>query len=160
MEETVHDDFFKNFTVVTATVSAIEDLPKTSGVYAFYHAFDFLETNLSDDIDTRVKKTVFKPKFSQEDNKTKFIVDTRGKSVGLSRHMGKFIEAVSQPKERRMLKNLLIYCSIFQRPEYIGTASNLRNRFIEHLETDNGFFYSIYLIRSKNTFSFYFKIPA
>jgi hypothetical protein len=31
MEETVHDDFFKNFTVVTATVSAIDDLPKTSG---------------------------------------------------------------------------------------------------------------------------------
>jgi hypothetical protein len=66
MEETVHDDFFKNFTVVTATVSAIDDLPKTSGVYAFYHAFDFLETNLSDNIDTRVKNTVFKPTFSRD----------------------------------------------------------------------------------------------
>jgi excinuclease UvrABC nuclease subunit len=154
MEETVHDDFFKNFTVVTATVSAIDDLPKTSGVYAFYHAFDFLETSLSNDIDARVKKTVFKPKFSQEDNRTKFIVDTRGESVGLSRHMGQFIEAVSQPKERRMLKNLLIYCSILQRPDYIGTASNLRNRFIQHLETDNGFFSKYGESRSNDEFLF------
>jgi hypothetical protein len=31
MEETVHDDFFENFTVVTATIFAIDDLSKTSG---------------------------------------------------------------------------------------------------------------------------------
>jgi hypothetical protein len=140
MEETVHDEFFKNFTVVTATISAIDDLPETSGVYAFYHAFDFLETNLSENIDTRVKNTVFKPKFSEENNRTKFIVDTHGESVGLSRHMDQFIEAVSKPKERRMLKNLLISCSILQRPDYIGTAKNLKDRFIQHLERDDGFF--------------------
>jgi hypothetical protein len=140
MEETVHDGFFKNFTVVTATISAVDELPETSGVYAFYHAFDFLEANLAKHIDVRVKSTVFKPKFSEEDNRTKFIVDTRGESVGLSQHMSRFVEAVSKPKERRMLKNLLISCSILQRPDYIGTASNLRDRFIQHLDREDGFF--------------------
>ncbi|MEH2463333.1 hypothetical protein [Nostoc sp.] len=34
MEETVHDNFFKNFTVLTATISAADYLPETSGIYA------------------------------------------------------------------------------------------------------------------------------
>lgn len=140
MEETVHDNFFKNFTVVTATASAIDELPETSGVYAFYHAFDFLESNLSKDIDARVKNTVFKPKFSEEDNRTKFIVDTCGESVGLSQKMNRFIEDVSQPRDRRILRNFLISCSILQRPDYIGTATNLRDRFVQHLDREDGFF--------------------
>lgn len=139
MEETVHDNFFKNFTVVTATISAADDLPEKSGIYAFYHAFDFLENKLSDGVDNRLKNTVFKTKFSEKDNRSKFIVDTCGESVGLSQKMGQFIQAVSQPKERRILKSLLISCSIFQRPDYIGTASNLRDRFIQHLDRDDGF---------------------
>ncbi len=140
MEETVHDNFFKNFTVVTATISAADYLPENSGVYAFYHAFDFLEHDLSSHIGTRLQNTVFKTKFSETDNRSKFIVDTCGESVCLSRKMDQFIKDVSQPKERRILKNLLISCSILQRPDYIGTASNLRDRFIQHLERDDGFF--------------------
>lgn len=160
MEETVHDNFFKNFTVVTATTSATDDLPETSGVYAFYHAFDFVESNLSKNIDARVKNTVFKPKFSEEDNRTKFIVDTRGESVGLSQKMNQFIETVSLPKERRILKNLLISCSIFQRPDYIGTASNLKDRFIQHLERDDGFFSKYGEARPNEEFLFvYFPCP-
>ncbi len=134
MEETVHDKFFKNFTVVTATISAADSLPETSGIYAFYHAFDFLEKNLSNHIDTRIKSTVFKTKFFEEDNRSKFIVDTCGESVGLSPKIDKFIKAVSLPKERRMLKSLLISCSILQRPDYIGTAIDLRSRFIQHFD--------------------------
>lgn len=140
MEETVHDNFFKNFTVVTATISAADYLPETSGIYAFYHAFDFLENNLSNDIDKRIKNTVFKTKFYQADNKSKFIIDICGESVGLSPKMTQFIQAVSLPKERRLLKNLLVSCSLLQRPDYIGTAINLRDRFIQHLERDDGFF--------------------
>ncbi len=127
MEETVHDNFFKNFTVVTATISAADYLPENSGIYAFYHAFDFLENNLSEHIDTRIKNTVFKTKFSEKDNRSKFIVDTCGESVGLSQKMDQFIKAVSQPKERRILKNLLISCSILQRPDYIKWSSKSRN---------------------------------
>jgi GIY-YIG catalytic domain len=160
MEETVHDNFFKNFTVVTATISATDELPEKSGIYAFYHAFDFLESSLSDNIHTRVKSTVFKPKFSEEDNRTKFIVDTRGESVGLSQKMKQFIETVSQPKERRILKNLLISCSIFQRPDYIGTANNLKDRFIQHLERDDGFFAKYGDERPNEEFLFvYFPCP-
>ncbi|GBF79301.1 GIY-YIG nuclease family protein [Aphanothece sacrum] len=140
MEETVHDNFFKNFTVVTATRSAADYIPENSGVYAFYHAFDFSEKNISEDIDIRLKNTVFKTKFSEKDNRSKFIVDTCGEPVGLSPKMEQFIEAVSDPKNRRMLKKMLISCSIFQRPDYIGTASKLRERFIQHLERDDGFF--------------------
>lgn len=140
MEETVHDNFFENFTVVTATRSAGDYLPETSGVYAFYHAFDFLENNLYDQIDTRMKNTVFKTKFSEKDNGTKFIVDTCGESIGLSQEIEQFIKAVSQPKERRLLKDFLISCSILQRPDYIGTANNLKDRFFQHLERNDGFF--------------------
>jgi GIY-YIG catalytic domain len=140
MEETVHDNFFKNFTVVTATISAIDELPEKPGIYVFYHAFDFLENNLSNNIDDRIKNTSFKPKFSEDDTKTKFIVDTRGEPIRLSQSMSQFLDEISQPKDRRILKSLLISCSIFQRPDYIGTASNLKNRFIQHLERDDGFF--------------------
>ncbi|WP_013323148.1 GIY-YIG nuclease family protein [Gloeothece verrucosa] len=140
MEETVHDNFFKNFTVVTATRSAADYLPEKSGVYAFYHAFDFLEDDLFSQINTRLQNTVFRTKFSEENNKSKFIIDTCGESVGLSPKMAQFIKAVSQPKERRILKNLLISCSLFQSPDYIGTASNLRDRFVQHLEREDGFF--------------------
>lgn len=140
MEETVHDNFFKNFTVVTSTISAADYLPEKSGIYAFYHAFDFLENNLSDSIDSRLKNTVFKTTFSETDNRSKFIVNTCGESVGLSQKMEQFIKAVSLPKERRILKNLLVSCSILQRPDYIGTAINLRVRFIQHLEREDGFF--------------------
>lgn len=140
MEETVHDNFFKNFIVVTATISAADYIPESSGIYAFYHAFDFLENNLSNDIDTRIRNTVFKTKFAEEDNRSKFIVDTCGEPVGLSPAMERFIKAVSHPRDRRLLKNLLISCSIFQRPDYIGTALNVRTRFIQHLERDDGFF--------------------
>ena len=154
MEETVHDNFFKNFTVVTATISAADYLPETSGIYALYHAFDFLENKLSDHIDTRMKNTVFKTKFSERDNRSKFIVDTCGESVGLSPRMDKFLKAVSQPKERRILKNLLISCSILQCPDYIGTASNLRDRFIQHLDRDDGFFSKYANIRPNDEFLF------
>lgn len=154
MEETVHDNFFKNFTVVTATVSAKDELPEKSGVYALYHAFDFLENNLSDHIDTRIKNTVFKTKFFEKDNRSKFIVDTCGESVGLSQKMEQFIKAVSQPKERRILKNLLISCSILQRPDYIGTTGNLRGRFIQHLERDDGFFSRYGNLRPNDQFLF------
>ena len=140
MEETVHDNFFKNFTVVTATISAGDYLPEALGIYAFYHAFDFLENNLSDYIDTRIKNTVFKTKFSEKDNRSKFIVDTCGEPVSLSQKTNQFIQAVSQPRDRRLLKNLLISCSILQRPDYIGTANNLTDRFIQHLERDEVFF--------------------
>ena len=154
MEETVHDNFFKNFTVVTATISAADYIPETSGIYALYHAFDFLENKLSDHIDTRMKNTVFKTKFSEKDNRSKFIVDTCGESVGLSQKMDQFIKAVSQPKERRILKNLLISCSILQRPDYIGTASNLRDRFIQHLDRDDGFFSKYASLRANDEFLF------
>lgn len=154
MEETVHDNFFNNFIVVTATISAADYLPETSGIYALYHAFDFLENQLSDHIDTRMKNTVFKTKFSEEDNRSKFIVNTCGESVGLSPKMAQFIKAVSQPKERRILKNLLISCSILQRPDYIGTANNLRDRFIQHLERDDGFFSKYANLRSNDEFLF------
>lgn len=140
MEETVHDNFFRQFTLVTATISSAAYLPENSGIYAFYHAFDFSENDLSKCIDRRLKNTVFKTKFSEKDNRSKFIVDTCGESVGLSSTMERFIQAVSQPKERRILKDLLISCSILQRPDYIGTASKLRDRFIQHLERDDGFF--------------------
>ncbi|GFE72060.1 GIY-YIG nuclease family protein [Chroococcus sp. FPU101] len=154
MEETVHDNFFRNFIVVTATISAAYKLPETSGIYAFYHAFDFLEDNLSDDIDTRIKSTVFKTKFLEEDNKSKFIIDTCGESVCLSQRMSQFLKTVSQPKERRMLKNLLISCSIFQRPDYIGTATNLRNRYVQHLERDDGFFSKYADLKANDEFLF------
>lgn len=140
MEETVHVNFFKNFTVVTATASATDEVPETAGIYAFYHAFDFLEDNLFEDINNRIKNTVFRTKFSEQENRSKFIVDTCGEPVGLSERMELFIKSVSLPKERRILKSLLISCSIFQRPDYIGTANNLRHRFIQHLERDDGFF--------------------
>lgn len=140
MEETVHQNFFENFIVVTATISSAEYIPENAGVYAFYHAFDFLENDLFEHIDARIKNTVFKTKFFEEDNRSKFIVDTCGESVGLSQRMELFIKAVSQPKERRILKNLLISCSILQRPDYIGTAKNLKDRFCQHLERDDGFF--------------------
>jgi hypothetical protein len=140
MEETVHDNFFNKFTVVTATISAADYLPEKSGIYAFYHAFDFLENNLCDGVENRLKNTVFKTKFSEKDNRSKFIVDTCGESVGLSQKMEQFIKAVSLPKDRRMLKELLLSCSILQRPDYIGTATNLRDRFIQHLDREDGFF--------------------
>ncbi len=91
MEETVHENFFKNFTVVTATTSAADDLPETSGIYAFYHAFDFSETNLFEDINTRIKNTVFTTKFSEQDNRSKFIINTCGEQVSLSSKMEQFI---------------------------------------------------------------------
>jgi hypothetical protein len=68
--------------------------------------------------------------------------------------MEQFIKAVSQPKERRILKNLLISCSILQRPDYIGTAINLRNRFIHHLERDDGFFSKYAESRQNDEFLF------
>ena len=154
MEETVHDNFFKNFRVVTATISAADDLPEDSGIYVFYHAFDFLENDLSNDIDNRIKSTVFKTKFFEEDNRSKFVVDTCGESVGLSPKMDEFIKAVSKPKERRILKNLLISCSIFQRPDYIGTAINLKSRFIQHLEREDGFFFKYGNSRPNDEFLF------
>jgi predicted GIY-YIG superfamily endonuclease len=140
MQETVHDDFFKNFTVVTATQSAVDYLPDRSGIYAIYHAFDFMDNNLVGDIDERIQSTVFKSKFYEEANRTKFIVDMCAEPARLSASMGNFIEAVSLPKDRRILKQSLLYCSILQRPDYIGTSTNLKNRFTQHLEKDDGFF--------------------
>ncbi|MBD2042172.1 GIY-YIG nuclease family protein [Microcoleus sp. FACHB-672] len=154
MEETVHDNFFKNFIVVTATLSSADSLPVDAGIYALYHAFDFSENELSEQIDARIKQTVFKTKFSEEDNRSKFIVNTCGESVGLSEKMEVFIKAVSEPKERRMLKKLLISSSILQRPDYIGTASNLRERFVQHLERDDGFFSKYASLRHKDEFLF------
>lgn len=95
---------------------------------------------MSAHIDTRIKNSVFKTKFSEKDNGSKFIVDTCGEPVGLTQKIDQFIKAVSQPKERRILKTLLISCSILQRQDYIGTTNNLRDRFIQHLERDDGFF--------------------
>ncbi|MBF2067990.1 MAG: GIY-YIG nuclease family protein [Calothrix sp. C42_A2020_038] len=154
MEETVHTDFFKNFKVVTATASATDQVPENAGIYAFYHAFDFSENKLFDDIDNRIKNTVFRTKFSEQDNRSKFIVDTCGEPVGLSEKMKAFIQEVSVPKERRILKSLLLSCSILQRPDYIGTANNLRDRFIQHLERDDGFFSRYGSLRPNDEFLF------
>ncbi|WP_416212049.1 GIY-YIG nuclease family protein [Nostoc sp. ChiVER01] len=45
-------------------------------------------------------------------------------------------------------------CSILQCPDYIGTASNLRDRFIQHLERDDGFFSKYANIRPNDEFLF------
>lgn len=156
MEETVHDNFFKNFTVVTATRSASDYIPENSGVYAFYHAFDFLEDDLFNHIDTRLQKTVFRTKFIETDDRSKFTVDTCGEPVGLSEKMERFIRAISRPQERRILTKLLISCSFFQRPEYIGTANNLRARFMQHLDRDDGFFSKYGNSRPNDQFLFVF----
>lgn len=140
IEETIHDDFFQNFIVATATISALYDIPDKTGVYAFYHAFDFAENNLLEDINFRISTTVFKTKFIEENSRQKFIIDTRGEPVNLSDTMLNFIQNISMAKDRRNLKKLLLTCSIFQCPDYIGYASSLQARFRQHLESDNGFF--------------------
>lgn len=140
MEETIHDDFFRNFIVATATISAFYDIPDKPGIYAFYHAFDFAENNILGDVNERLSKNVFTTKFVEDDSRKKFIIDLCGKPVTLSDNMHNFIESVSMPKDRRNLKKLLLTCSIFQSPDYIGYASSLQKRFRQHLESDNGFF--------------------
>lgn len=140
MEETIHEDFFKNFIVATATISAVYDIPDRVGIYAFYHAFDFSEHNLLPNINERISKTVFTTKFEENTSRTKFTVDVCGKPVTLSDKMHKFIKSISLPKDRRELKQLLLICSILQCPDYIGYASSLQKRFIQHLENDDGFF--------------------
>lgn len=140
MEETIHEDFFKNFIVATATISAVYDIPERVGVYAFYHAFDFSENNLLLNIKERISKTVFTTKFEENTSRTKFTVDTCGKPVTLSDKTCEFIQSKSQPRDRRELKQLLLTCSILQCPDYIGYASNLQKRFVQHLENDDGFF--------------------
>jgi hypothetical protein len=140
MENTIHDDFFKNFTVATSTMSAIEEIPEMAGIYAFYHAFDFSSENLVSDIDKRIQRTVFRTKFIEKDQKSKFIIDTRGEPAQLAGKVRNFVNQLSLPKDRRMLKGLLLSCSLLQRPSYIGTATNLRERFIDHLDREDGFF--------------------
>ncbi|WP_043997766.1 GIY-YIG nuclease family protein [Microcystis aeruginosa] len=154
MEETVHDNFFKKFTVVTATRSAADYLPESSGVYAFYHAFDFSEHDLCGNIKTRLQNTVFKTKFSENNDRSKFTIDICGEPVSLSQNMEYFLQEISQPKERRILKEFLISCSILQHPEYIGTANNLRMRFLQHLEREDGFLSKHGNLRSNNEFLF------
>ncbi|HLP90949.1 MAG TPA: GIY-YIG nuclease family protein [Nostocaceae cyanobacterium] len=140
LEETIHDDFFHNFIVATATISAFYDIPDKPGIYAFYHAFDFAENHLLNDINNRISKTVFKTKFTEENSRQRFIIDTCGEAVTLSDNMHNFLKEISLPKDRRDLKKLLLTCSVFQCPDYIGYASNLQERFKQHLENDNGFF--------------------
>ncbi|MCC5622201.1 GIY-YIG nuclease family protein [Nostoc sp. CHAB 5715] len=154
IEETIHDDFFKNFIVATATISAIYDIPDKSGIYAFYHAFDFAENNLAMDINERVSKTVFTTKFIEDDSRKKFTIDICGKPVILSDNMHSFIKSVSMPKDRRNLKKLLLTCSILQCPDYIGYASSLQKRFQQHLESDNGFFAKYGNLRPQDEFLF------
>ncbi|MEB3149713.1 MAG: GIY-YIG nuclease family protein [Sphaerospermopsis sp.] len=140
IQETIHDDFFKNFIVATATISALYDIPDKPGVYAFYHAFDFAENNLLEDINNRISNTVFKTKFIEDSNRKKFIIDTCGTPVTLSGNINNYINSISMPKDRREIKKLLLTCSIFQCPDYIGRTSNLQTRFKQHLENDDGFF--------------------
>ncbi|HLO84208.1 MAG TPA: GIY-YIG nuclease family protein [Nostocaceae cyanobacterium] len=140
IEETIHDDFFHNFIVATATMSAFYDIPNKPGIYAFYHAFDFAENNLLNDINYRMSRTVFKTKFIEENSRQKFIIDTCGEPVTLSDNIHTFIQDISLPKDRRNLRRLLLTCSIFQCPDYIGYASSLQTRFKQHLESDTGFF--------------------
>lgn len=140
MENTIHDDFFKNFTVATATISASEYIPGKAGIYAFYHAFDFSSESLVSDIDKRIQRTVFKTKFTEKAQRSKFIIDTHGEPVQLTGKVRDFINELSLPIDRRMLNGLLLSCSLLQRPSYIGTAIDLRKRFVDHLEREDGFF--------------------
>ncbi|WP_292865239.1 GIY-YIG nuclease family protein [Nostoc sp. LPT] len=154
IEETIHDDFFENFIVATATISAFYDIPDKPGIYAFYHAFDFAENNLLEDINDRISKTVFKTKFQEDNYRKKFIIDICGEPVTLSDNMHNFIKSISMPKDRRNLKKLLLTCSILQCPDYIGYASSLQARFKQHLENDNGFFGKYGNFRSQDEFLF------
>jgi predicted GIY-YIG superfamily endonuclease len=140
MEETIHDDFFSKFLVATATISAYYDIPDKPGIYAFYHALDFSEDYLAEEVNERLSKTVFTTTFIEDDYRKKFTINVCGKPATLSDTMSKFIESISMPKDRRNLKNLLLTCSIFQCPDYIGYATSLQKRFRQHLENDNGFF--------------------
>lgn len=145
MRETIHDNFFDDFIVATATYSAIEDIPVLSGVYAFYHAFDFSTDSLKDQIQARLAKTVFKTTFSEDreqldKTKRKFVIDTGGKPAKLSSKMTDFIKDDALVKQKRVLSSRLLACSMFQTPSYIGVASNLRARFSQHLDEDEGFF--------------------
>lgn len=140
MQETIHEDFFSNFLVATATISALYDIPSKPGIYAFYHAFDFSENCLLESINERVSQTVFTTTFSEDIYRRRFTIDLCGEPVTLSDTMTKFISNVSMPRDRRTLRRLLLTCSILQTPDYIGYASNLQKRFRQHLEHDNGFF--------------------
>lgn len=154
MEDIVHDEFFSNFTVVTATTSAIDYLPEKPGIYAFYHAFDFLEADIASGIDDRLQNTVFKTKFYEENDKRRFIIDTCGESVSLSVSMRQFIDAVSHPADRKLLRRYLMSCSILQRPDYIGTATDIRSRFVQHLDRQDGFFAKYGNARPQDEFLF------
>ncbi len=154
IEETIHDDFFKNFIVATATISALYDIPEKPGIYAFYHAFDFAENNLFEDINHRISTTVFKTTFQEDNSRQKFTIDICGEAVTLSSNMHNFIKNISMPKDRRDLKKLLLTCSILQSPDYIGYASSLKARFKQHLDSDNGFFGRYGNLRSPDEFLF------
>lgn len=154
MQETIHEDFFSNFLVATATISALYDVPSKPGIYAFYHAFDFSEDSLLESINERISKTVFNTTFSEDAYRRRFNIDLCGEPVVLSDNMTKFISNVSMPKDRRTLRKLLLTCSILQSPDYIGYASNLQKRFGQHLESDNGFFARYGNARPQNEFLF------
>lgn len=154
MQETIHEEFFSNFLVATATISALYDIPSKPGVYAFYHAFDFPEDCLLESISERIGNTVFNTLFLEDKTGTKFTIDLHGESVILSDTMTKFISNVSLPKDRRILRKLLLTCSILQTPDYIGYATNLQKRFMQHLESDNGFFARYGQTRPQNEFLF------
>lgn len=154
MQETIHEEFFSNFLVATATISALYDIPNRPGIYAFYHAFDFSEDCLLESINDRISKTVFKTLFLEDKAGKKFTIDLCGEPVVLSDNMTKFISSVSMPKDRRNLRKLLLTCSILQSPDYIGYATNLQKRFRQHLENDNGFFARYGHTRPQNEFLF------
>jgi hypothetical protein len=155
MQHTIHDDFFKDFIVATATVSSISEIPNSPGIYAFYHAFDFSHEKLFEDIGDRISTTVFNTKFSEENNRKKFVIDTCGKPIKLSDAISRFIKDISMPRQRRELSRLLLVCSILQAPDYIGTTKNsLQERFKQHLDEDEGFFSKYGNSRSQQQFLF------
>lgn len=95
MQETIHEEFFSNFLVATATISALYDIPSRPGIYAFYHAFDFSEDCLLESINERVSNTVFNTLFLEDKTGKKFTIDLCGEPVVLSDTMTKFISNVS-----------------------------------------------------------------
>lgn len=133
----VLDTFFDAFSAFTATHAAATYVADGPGVYAFYPMLDFDESRLGADLRAYVQETRFAPVLDARGLPRELLIAMRGRRRRLRGEAATFADSAS-PHLAGQFAEVILACSIFQNPWYIGKADSLRTRFRSHLDDHDG----------------------
>lgn len=124
---------FSGFKVLACRLSAADRIPDKPGVYAFYRQLVFSPQDPAASLKRLVGSINHKP-YCEIELPWRITIDLLSRPANLESTMASAIERREEAHIMQLVETLFKF-SILTRPWYVGSTSNLRRRFKEHLET-------------------------